>query len=1102
MFSLGSKEQIFQSYNKSVLTIFLACLLLTFAFVFYLFRSSYHVQNDDRLKTLEQVAYQIDDKVTRMVNALFAIKTVAEHYLENSQEISAIAPKFKQNKDYYFLDKSTNIHKNNYAVNYHRAVSANITGIGNVDSFSNDIMRELAMVNALSPAFVSAQKTLKEVDWFYYISLQKFASIYPWVSQTLWRYTENGVTRNTMLQIKNTSKKQQHFWLHPYLNPSDIGLNTAIGVSVDLNKKMRGALLFNLDMQAFYKELPDVISPTSGFIVVDQHNHVLLHKKYQAPDKHDVLPLIDTVPESFTQLSYQHLSEKPSTFELDNWVVFKTKALQNSWILIEYNDKSHLYLTAEKNVYIIFISILVSLLALMATIYYLVHQKFVLPSKKFISHIENCSVGDPGKIKPDLEWRHWFNIVEDLFGENRSLLKRLQDQNEELDQRVKYKTQALHHKSEQHQRDYALLNSVMNAIPDYILFNDLFGNLIGCNQCVEQKIAQKEQDILGCNVNDIVQLALGEQLVSKITPTLGAPLETSQQQVVSTDNKTYDIYNAPFFDERGIVLGNIILIRDVSQQYDINKALEKAKIQAEQANKIKSQFLANMSHEIRTPINALQGMIFLLEKSHLNSIQQQYLQNAQSAASNLLFLVDELLDSAKVESDTMSIYKEIIQLDRVVSQAINLNISLVNRKKLSFFVAIDSDVPLVIFSDAMRLVQVISNLLNNAIKFTEQGEVSLSISLDNKPETELETAPWLVIKVKDSGIGIEPSKQSLLFEPFKQVDDSMTRLYGGTGLGLSICQHIIGLLGGEISIESELNKGAEFTATIPLDTNELLHDQHDIISYYHYSTELQGYIFVNLGVALPSAFRNNITDLSLPVYDIDNTNELEDYYNKGNIILLLNSEHWQQGLSERDLNNITDQVSLILLCQSKIGATSQHLLEQLDIHHQHYLLLEYPLYRRAVKKIIDGIEQMNTSPMLLNKKRKSSKKSQDKKGFNSKTVLVVEDNAINQLVIIKLLESLNATIILAENGQEALDKLQENKVDIIFMDIQMPVMDGLTATKHIRAIPQFAEVPIVAMTAHAREEDRQQCLAAGMNLHLTKPITLSMLKEKIFTLLN
>lgn len=1127
----GSHEKIFQQYNKSAIIFFVAIIHITFIVISYRFYIDRENYRNDKHTELTQYSSKINSRLADAEHTLTGMRDLAEYYLRFPSELSNKIPPLQQDGEYFYLNKSRyNLTSTS------QVMTGSITGIGEISSFNSSLKKELIMANALTPALVTAHKSIKEANWLYYISMKKFVNLYPWVPRSIWQYSDHNLTHSLMLKIEAENNRKKPFWSQPYVDSTGKSLYSALGMGVYLNDDMLGALLIDINSAGLYDSLPDISDQDHGYIIVDKNNHVLIHKNNSNIKLSTNTEFSDIAPKNLTQFNYQSLMPLNPISNIEGWILQKQTLPINGWLLLEYHKKSYFYKNINQKYLVIFIGFFLGLLSLLIAVYYMITKAFITPSKKFMQHIENCSAGDPGKIKPSVQWRYWFKIVEDLFGQNRSLLQRLRDQNNELDLRVKEKTQALLYKSEQHQRDYALLRSVMNAIPDYILFDDQQGRLIGCNQTVEKLLLQKEVDILGRQTKQFISHALSETVANSVYADVHSINLQSEQWTVSTADKTYEIYKAPFYgddnlvDGKSLALGNIILIRDVSQQFEINKALNHAKNQAEEANKIKSQFLANMSHEIRTPINAIQGMCFLLQQSQLNKVQGQYLDNAQTASNTLLFLVDEILDSAKVESGNMSILLARTELESIVSQVIRLNVSAIAGKDLKLNVSIDSEVPLQLNTDTMRLVQVLSNLLNNSIKFTEHGYIDLSISLHSKiNEITKAYQPIILFKVKDTGIGIEKSKQKSLFEAFKQADDSMTRMYGGTGLGLSISQHIAQLLHGEITVESSLGEGAEFTLSLPLcnalktdpkntlettlENNEDNEEDNEIFDagITTLTTHLTGYAFINLSVEIPLSLQQNFSDIKQDITNIDDVNELKRLDITHQKILLLDNVKYQQGLSDIELYIISQMVAIVALCQPITSIISKQLVEQLQSYNIPFLLLEMPLYRHAIVKIAKEINYLKIGfqadkleePLQIKQQEMSAEsklQSLPEETLVGMRVLLAEDNMVNQLIATKLLESIHVNVVVANNGQEALDILSREDIDFVFMDIQMPIMDGLTATKHIRAQAKFKYLPIVAMTAHAREEDKQQCLAAGMNLHLTKPFTLDALRESIISM--
>jgi PAS domain S-box-containing protein len=735
-------------------------------------------------------------------------------------------------------------------------------------------------------------------------------------------------------------------------------------------------------------------------------------------------------------------------------------------------------------------------------------RRFIKPTHDFIIHIEYCAQGDHGKIKTNADWLHWFVLVEDIFTQNRSLLLQLKEQNEVLDSRVLLKTKALQETSAKHQRDYALLRSVMNAIPELIIFNDTQGNLMGCNKAFEKLSGFLEPEMLGYQASRFMSKALAYKISF-----LNEDLKKSypQQGLIKAGEESYQGYCNQFTNTQGEVLGTITILQNVTERQATQSALVKAKNQAEYANQAKIQFLANMSHEIRTPINAMQGMMDILNRTSLDKRQQHYLANAQTAGFSLLHLVDELLDLSKIEAGKMVMVKEAVSLPGIIDKALKLNTTHVYEKKLTMRVALSTKVPSLIISDEMRLIQVLSNLLNNAIKFTEQGEVALLIDI-----IDLSTTNALVhFKVKDTGIGIATNKQGHLFEAFTQADISMTRKYGGSGLGLSICQQIVKLLGGEITLQSSPSDGSEFSFTLPFSLPS--HKAKQCLNVDQQTINRLGTInFCTIKQTLSPSFIETIEGLSWHCSQFDDLSTLlkalHNTEQPTNTVVLLIDEAvfaQQKSVAESAGLDWSKNIDLIGLCQPIIRESTRDIYQQLDKKNIPYILLDTPLYRYALEQITrvlinrlprdktqlkEPIELTKTLPKLLSTDLLYLATQAENQGdLSGISVLLVEDNLVNQLVAKELLMSLQAKVTIADNGLRALELLEEKAFDVVLMDIQMPIMDGLTATVEIRKQTKYQHLPIIAMTAHAREEDKQRSLTAGMNLHIAKPVTAKLL---------
>ncbi|WP_461209443.1 response regulator [Desulfocurvus sp. DL9XJH121] len=510
------------------------------------------------------------------------------------------------------------------------------------------------------------------------------------------------------------------------------------------------------------------------------------------------------------------------------------------------------------------------------------------------------------------------------------------------------------------------------------------------------------------------------------------------------------------------------------------RKLEEARLAADDANRAKSDFLARMSHEIRTPMNAVIGMTHLAMNTRLTDKQRDYLSKIDISARTLLNIINDILDFSKIEARMLELEQTPFVLDDVLNDVIGVLGLQAEEKGLELLLFVRSDVPNRLVGDPHRLKQILLNLLGNALKFTDSGQVILSARAEHQDDASTR----VTFSVKDTGIGISPDQAQRLFKPFSQVDTSVTRQHGGTGLGLAICQRLVELMGGSIRLDSAAGEGSEFLFTVPFGLQMGPQD-----AGYAYPDGLRGMRVLVVGGS--ESFRDILTCI-LDSFTFEVLARLDE--RKGMELLRACDKDAPFGLvfvdahtpdkgglelakSIRNDESIANQPRIILVASSDFDPRTEDTTGALD------RVLYKPYSRSTLFDTVASVfrNEGPAAPAPGN----AVLRYPDLAGAE---ILLVEDNIINQEVAQTILENEGLRVTRAGNGREALERLAAKPFDAVLMDIQMPEMDGFEATRRIRADPGFRELPIIAMTAHALVGDREKSLKAGMNDHVTKPI--------------
>jgi PAS domain S-box-containing protein len=656
--------------------------------------------------------------------------------------------------------------------------------------------------------------------------------------------------------------------------------------------------------------------------------------------------------------------------------------------------------------------------------------------------------------------------------------------------------------SEEEVRMRLLLESTGEAIYGV----DTAGKCTFCNHAMLRLLRYPSQEVLlGRNLHDVMHHTRrdGTHLSRDECPVhreflSGRKFHGTDEFLWRADGTSFDaeLWCHPVL-QQGKMLGGVVTFVDITERKKTEEALRRAKEDAEAANRAKSDFLANMSHEIRTPMNGILGMTTLALETNLDAEQRDYLSMVKSSGESLLTLLNDILDLSKIEAGKLDLEIADMSVEDCIEEALEPLALKAQQKGIELVWNVGRDIPKVVRGDCTRLRQVFINLVGNALKFTNKGQVAIY----GRHAGTTEGGLMLEFTVSDTGIGIAEEKRVKIFEAFAQADMSTSRRYGGTGLGLSICERLVNLMGGRIWVESEVGRGSEFHFTMKVfcdAAKEKLRVAPDGKAQAKTPPEVRRVLVVG-----QNPVNRELLERLLPRW---NMKAVAAASAKDVLVLLKRAQLAGERLSaimiDKDMSrpgglallaalrtSAAPNVPAILVHSRPLDAAERKQCEHAGVTRTILKPFRRSTVHEALQECFGEVKETQAT----------AAEAPAVEGRRALRILLAEDNIVNQRLTSRLLEKMGHTVTIAGNGQIALQRLAEEDFDLVAMDMQMPIMDGLEATEKIRATEKKTgrHVPIVAMTANAFEEDRERCRQAGMDGYIAKPVSSKLIEMEI-----
>jgi PAS domain S-box-containing protein len=685
--------------------------------------------------------------------------------------------------------------------------------------------------------------------------------------------------------------------------------------------------------------------------------------------------------------------------------------------------------------------------------------------------------------------QNWNTIREDIIGLNENSRKK------SYFPELKHKIEELEVAKENIQLSEQNLENLFNTINDAIIISRFDGSVVKVNHAMLKMYEVSTDNYDSFTIPDY---SYSEQLNGRDFPNIME--EAKKKGKMIFEWKAFRPVSKTAFDVEVSLTVNkwyneevaVAVVRDISERKRFERELKNAKEEAEAANKAKSEFLANMSHEIRTPMNGVIGMSTLLADTHLDSEQKEYLEFVRLSARKMMGIINDILDISKLEAGRIEVEIREFGLEKMIDNILAMLSMGAHKKGIEVVYYIDNEIPEYLEGDELKIRQILTNLVGNAVKFTDKGNILIEVKKLSEQNGEYE----LEFSVKDTGIGISEEIQKRLFKPFIQGDLSSTKKYQGTGLGLAISKQLAEIMAGSVGFESEEKKGSRFWFRVKLNKSERV-----------------AHPFSDLDIDL-----KGMKILFVDDNELNRTITCKMLLNEGVEVILADSA--KDGMEKIEQNQDVDLVLLDVHMPWIDGIDMLKMIEEKYGHQYTILMYSSVDIRDDVKKIKShGASDYLIKPVVRKtlfrkikevlRLRDSQQKEEvqthesefEAKATGTGKILIAEDNEMNLKLITKILKKLgDYTLVLARDGKEAVEKYKGAYPDIIFLDIQMPVMNGLEAFQKIKQIclNENRKLPkVIAMTAYAMESDKERFLNAGMNFHLAKPFELSEVKAAL-----